>query len=348
MVKENTIKDTIKDLNKKYGGDCVTSGGGIDVEFIDTGCFSLNHILGCGGFPRGRVVEIFGKESSGKTTMALFFAAQVQKNGGTVVWVDAEACFDSNYAEKIGVDTKKLVLNRPMSGEEAFTVLEKMILTNDVDLVVVDSVAALVPQKELDGDIEDVNVALQARLMSKGLRVITSALAETKTSVLFINQIRQKIGIFYGPSDVTCGGNALKFYSSIRLSVRKGNKKDFILNDNNDVIGNTLYLKCEKNKVGLPFRETSLDLYFSEGIDIIGDILDFALKNSIVKKSGITYNYKDVKLGAGRDKAKKFLEDNGEVLNSIKTELESLMSKTSDVAVEVVKDEESEKKEDKK
>lgn len=334
--KNNSINDAMKEINKKYGGDSVIKGNDMVVEAIPTECMSLDWVMGCGGFPRGRIVEVYGQESSGKSTMALFFAAQIQKQGGTVVWIDAEQSFDSEYSKKIGVDTEKLIVNRPMSGEEAFNVLDKMIKTNSVDLIVVDSVSALVPQKELDGNVEDVTIALQARLMSKGLRMITGELAKTKTSVIFINQLRDKIGVQWGSPTVTTGGKALKFYASIRLAVRKGGK---ILNSSKDVIGNILKIKAEKNKVGLPFRETELELFFNKGLDIVGDILNFAIKNSIVKKSGITYNYRDVKLGVGKDKSKKYLEENEEVLNSIRGELVNLMANPSGEPVEVVEDE---------
>lgn len=330
--KTNAVKDVIKELNKKYGKEAVVEGEGMVVEAIPTECMSLDWVLGCGGFPRGRIMELYGQESSGKSTMALFFAAQIQKQGGTVVWVDAEQSFDSNYAKKIGVNTKDLIVNRPMSGEEAFNVLEKMIKTNSIDLIVVDSVSALVPQKELDGQVEDVTIALQARLMSKGLRMITGGLARTKTSVIFINQLRDKIGVVYGVPTTTTGGKALKFYASIRLSVRKGSK---ILNSSKDVIGNVLKIKGEKNKVGLPFRETELELFFNKGLDIVGDTLNFAISNKVVKKDGITYSYKKIKLGVGKDKSKKYLEENEEVLKSIKEDLVKLTSTPSDVPVEV-------------
>jgi len=308
----------MKELNKKYGDDSIIEGGNIVVEATPTGCLSLDWVMGCGGFPRGRIVEIYGQESSGKTTMSLFFAAQVQKRGGKVFWIDAEQCWDSEYARKIGVDTDSLILHRPMSGEEGFDALEKMIKTNEIDLIVVDSVAALVPQDELDGEIADKSIALQARLMSKGLRMITGILAKTKTSVIFINQLRDKIGVQWGTPTTTTGGKALKFYASIRLAVKKGDK---IISSNKDVIGNSLKIKVEKNKVGLPFRETELELFFYKGLDLVGDLVNFGIKNNVISKTGSTYFYHDVKLGVGKDKVKEYLEGDEEVLNLIREEI---------------------------
>lgn len=334
--KDNAISDTIKELNKQYGDDSVVEGGNIEVEAIKTGSISLDWVLGCGGFPRGRIVEVYGESSTGKSTLALFIAAQVQKNEGRVLWLDAEQCYDSAYAEKIGIDTKKLILSRPMSGEEGFTILEKFIKTGDIDLIVVDSVAALVPQDELDGNVEDKSIALQARLMSKGLRMITGILAKTKTSVIFINQLRDNIGAFgWGPKTTSTGGKALKFYASIRLAVKNGGK---ILTSNKEAIGSLLKIKAEKNKVGFPFRETELELFFRKGLDLVGDVLDFSLKNGVVSKSGSTYSYRDVKLGVGRDKAKEYLEGNKEVLDLIRDEVVKVTAKVSGVPVEVVEE----------
>jgi recombination protein RecA len=317
--KDEAIQEVMKELNKKYQEDSVTQGEEIIIDTIPTNCLSLDWILGCGGFPRGRIIEVYGQESSGKTTMALFIAAQVQKKGGRVFWVDAECCMDSEYSKKIGVDTKNLIIHKPMSGEEGFDALEKMIKTNSIDLIVVDSVAALVPQEELDGDIGDKKIALQARLLSKGLRAITGILSQTKTSIIFINQLRDNLMTFgYGPKTITPGGKALKFYASVRLAVRKGKK---IEGENKDIIGNQLIVKAEKNKVGLPFRETTLDLYFSKGIDIVGDLIDFGNKIGVVERTGNSYIFKEVKLGGSRDKARDFLEKNPEVADLIKEEI---------------------------
>ncbi len=337
--RDDAIAEATKELNKKYREDSVIKGGNIKVDAIPTQSLSLDWVMGCGGFPRGRIVEVYGEASSGKSTMALFIAAQVQKNGGKVCWVDAEQCFDSSYSEKIGVNTKELILNQPLSGEEGFNVIEKMIETNSIDLIVVDSVSALVPQDELDGSIEDKNIALQARLMAKGLRVITGILAKTKTSVIFINQLRDKIGVMsWGPKTTTTGGKALKFYASIRLAVKNGGK---IITSSKEVIGSKLKIKAEKNKVGLPFRETEIELYFGKGIDLIEDTLDFAERNGVVKKVGSTYSYRDVKLGVGREKAKEYLEGNKEVLDLIREEILKAVAVVSDTPVAVVEEEET-------
>jgi len=314
--KDKKIEETIKELQKKYGDDSVIKGKEILVETIDTGCVSLNHVLACGGFPRGRIIEAYGMESAGKSLLALFIAAQVQKNGGRVFWIDAEFCFNTDYAEKIGVDIKNLIIHKPMNAEEGFDALEKMIKTNSVDLIVVDSVAALVPQEELDGEIGDKKIALQARLLSKGLRAITGMLSQTKTSVIFINQLRDNLMTFgYGQKNTTPGGRALKFYASIRLSVRKGKK---ILNSKKEIVGNELIIKAEKNKVGLPFRETTLDLFFAKGIDTIGDLINFAIQNNIIQKEGNTYSFGDVKLGVGLEKVKEYVRQDKKLVEEIK------------------------------
>lgn len=317
MSEENSIDKTIKDLNKKHSGRTVQMSKenmiNTNIEAVPTGCFAIDNIFGCGGLPRGRIIEIFGQESSGKSSMALFFVATVQKAGGKCVWVDAEYAFSNEHASKIGVNVEDLIISQPETGEEALDVVDKMAFTGDIDLIVVDSVAAMVPGKELEGEITDLQMALQARMMSKGLRMITGNLSKTKTAVIFINQVRDKVGIIFGKKDTTPGGKALKFFSSVRIEVKKG--KNIIEND--EVVGNLITMCGVKNKVGYPFRKAELDLYYLSGIDVEGVAFDEAVKEGVIIKTGNTYTFEDVKLGVGRDSAKKYFKEHKEVLDKI-------------------------------
>ncbi len=304
------LEDALKELNKSYGEGTVASikdRGGAKIEAIPTNCMTLDWIFGCGGLPRGRIIELYGKESSGKSTMAMFLVGQVQKQGGKAVWIDAEFSFSDKYAKNLGVDTDALILSLPEYGEQALEIARKTIATNEIDIVVIDSVAGLTPKKELEGDIEKQDIALQARMMSKALRVLGSSIAQTKTVMLMINQTRERIGVFWGNPETTPGGKALKFYASARIKVRPG--KDPILNSSKTVVGNHLVIKATKNKVGMPFREGEIDLYFNKGIDLVSDLFDTAVRYEVISRAGASYSFGDKKLGVGRDTAKKMLED---------------------------------------
>lgn len=312
-----SIAETMKDLNKKYQADSVVFGDDMaqEIESIDTNCYSLNKIFGCGGLPKSRCIEIYGSESSGKTSLALYLVAQIQKKKGRALWIDAEAAWSSEYAKKIGVDTEDLVVSSPMSGEEGLDIVEKMVATGAFAVVVIDSVAALVPQREIDGDISDVTIALQAKMMSRHLRIITSVAAKTKTCIIYINQTRDNLMTFgYGNKVSTPGGKALKFFASVRLEVKIMNK----IKPGEDVVGNHLKISATKNKVGPPFRSAEIDLFFARGIDTVGDILDCAVAQKKVDVSGRTHSYKEVKMGTSRDEAKVYLENNPQTLEEIK------------------------------
>lgn len=319
--KNKAIEDAIKKLNKEFGDDAILRGEDKDALVIDaipTNCISLDHVLACGGLPRGRIMEVFGEESSGKSTLCMFLVSQVQKSGGKCVWIDAECSFSRNYAVNVGVDVDDLILSQPTSGEAGLKMVKSMVETNAIDLIVVDSVAALVPQKELDGEISDAEMAQQARMMSKALRVLAGTISRTKTIVIFINQLRDKIGIYFGNKHSTPGGKALKFYSSIRLEVKRGKK---ILEGKDNVIGNWMHIKAVKNKTGNPFRETEFELIYSKGVDMAGDLLDFATKKGLVERSGNSYNYGETKLGVGRDSSKEFLVEHPDIYNQINQEI---------------------------
>lgn len=312
-----SLKDVFKTINKKYGEDAVgfaAENKDMEIEVWDTNCFSLNHVLGNGGLAKGRVYEFFGEPSSGKTTAALFLIAQIQKAGGKAAFLDAEFSFNLDHAAKIGVNTEELIFAQPNSGEEAFELIEKLVHTGEVSIIVVDSTAALVPSRELEGAIEDSNVALQARMISKGLRMITGAVAKTKTIVIFISQVRSKIGSFAGPSSESSGGNALKFYASVRLDVRKIKG----IKDDDKVIGNRLKIVATKNKVAAPFGEAEVDLYFTSGFDLLGEALDYGEVIGAVVRSGNSYIFEGEKIGVGREASKLYLMANNEVYEKLK------------------------------
>ena len=314
------LNEAIKKINKKYNNSSVMKVGAMeytDIKTFSTGCHSLDWVFACGGLPVGRVIEIYGAPSSGKTSMALFILGQVQKQKGKVMFIDMEASFDKSFSEKLGVDADNLFLSQPETGEEAFSIIEDIAKTNEMDVIVVDSVSSLVPRKELEGGVEKENIALQARLISKGLRIITGILSRSNTTVIFINQVRMKTGVMFGNPETTSGGKSLKFYSSIRFKVR-GQK---IKGKNDEIIGSKLFVDCVKNKTGTPFRKTELDLLFESGIDLAGDILDTGIEKDIIEKVGNTYTYGKEKMGVGREQAKKFLSDNPDVVSKIKKEL---------------------------
>jgi recombination protein RecA len=307
-----------------------------DVDVVPTGCLSLDVALGVGGLPRGRVIEIYGPESSGKTTLTLHAIAEVQKMGGTAAFIDAEHAMDPAYAAKIGVKIDELLISQPDNGEQALEILETLVRSGGVDVVVVDSVAALVPKNEIEGEMGDQHMGLQARLMSQALRKLTSIVAKTKTVVIFINQIRMKIGVVFGNPETTTGGNALKFYSSLRIEVRRSAQ----IKQNDKVIGNQVNVKVVKNKVAPPFRVTTFDIMYNEGISLAADMVDFGTLQGVVSKNGNSYSYGDTKLGVGREAAKTFLKANPTVMAEIREKV--LAAVQSGEGIKVVAEEAAE------
>lgn len=312
--KQKALEAAIGQLEKEFGKGAVMKLGdskaSMSVETVPTGSLSLDIALGMGGIPRGRIIEIYGPESSGKTTVALHMIAEVQKRGGIAGFVDAEHALDPAYAKNIGVDIDNLYISQPDSGEQALEITETMVRSGAVDIIVVDSVAALTPQAEIDGEMGDSHVGLQARLMSQALRKLTSAVSKTKCIVIFINQLREKIGVMFGNPETTTGGRALKFYASIRLDVRRIET----LKAQGEVIGNRTRIKVVKNKIAPPFKEAQFDIMFGKGISRSGDILDLAVENNIIDKSGAWFAYEGNKIGQGRENAKKYLEANPDVM----------------------------------
>ena len=288
-----------------------------DVNVIPTGSIGLNIALGVGGYPRGRIIEIYGPESSGKTTLAIHAIAEAQKAGGIAAIIDAEHAFDRFYAEKLGVDVNNLLISQPDSGEQALEIADQLIRSSAIDIIVVDSVAALTPKAELDGDMGDNKVGLQARLMSQALRKLTASINKTNTTCIFINQLREKIGVMFGNPETTTGGNALKFYSSVRLDIRKTS----VIKDGENSLGSQTRVKVVKNKVAPPFRKAEFDIMYGEGVSRSGELIDLGVEAGVVKKSGAWFSYGDVKLGQGRDAAKKTLEDNAELSAEIEAKI---------------------------
>jgi recombination protein RecA len=306
-------------INKQFGDGAIRRLGDtktVDVELFGSGSLSLDLALG-GGYPKGRILEIYGPESSGKTTLALHAIAEVQKKGGTAAFIDAEHALDPAYARKLGVDTDNLLVSQPDNGEQALEIAETLVRSNAVDIVVVDSVAALVPQAEIDGDMGDSHMGLQARLMSQALRKLTGIISKSRTTVLFINQIRMKIGVMFGNPETTTGGNALKFYTSIRLDIRRTGQ----IKSGEEIVGNRTKVKVVKNKIAPPFRIAEFDIMYNEGISREGDVLDLAAQHEIVGKSGAWFDYKDAKIGQGREATKQYLRENPKVLAEIEAKV---------------------------
>ena len=334
-------------IERQFGKGAVMKLGDpsvqMNVETIPTGSLSLDLALGLGGIPKGRIVEIYGPESSGKTTVTLHMIAEVQKRGGMAGFIDAEHALDPVYAKNIGVDIDNLYISQPDCGEQALEITETMVRSGAVDIIVVDSVAALVPKAEIDGDMGDSHVGLQARLMSQALRKLTAVISKSNCTVVFINQLREKVGIMFGNPETTTGGRALKFYSSVRLDVRRIES----LKQGGEVIGNRTRVKVVKNKIAPPFKEAEFDIMFGEGISVVGDILDLAAENNIVNKSGAWYAYEGNKIGQGRENAKQYLRDNPAVCTEIERKVRELFNLDTDKAEETSQAAEVEKKADK-
>ncbi|MDR1645460.1 MAG: recombinase RecA [Tannerellaceae bacterium] len=314
--KLKAIRAAMDKIEKTYGKGSIMKMGDEtveQVEVIPSGSIALNAALGVGGYPRGRVIEIFGPESSGKTTLAIHAIAEAQKAGGLAAFIDAEHAFDRFYAEKLGVDIDNLYISQPDNGEQALEIAEHLIRSSAVDIIVIDSVAALTPKAELEGEMGDSKMGLQARLMSQALRKLTGAISKTNTTCIFINQLRDKIGVMFGNPETTTGGNALKFYASVRVDIRRGTP----LKDGEEVKGNQTKVKVVKNKVAPPFRRAEFDIMFGEGISRAGEIVDLGAELNIIKKSGSWYSYNDAKLGQGRDAAKQCLSDNPELADEL-------------------------------
>ncbi|MBP1629943.1 MAG: recA [Bacteroidetes bacterium] len=331
MAKENSIdaakleklkvlQSTIDKIEKNYGKGSIMKLGDkavSEVEYISTGSISLDVALGIGGYPKGRVVEIYGPESSGKTTLAIHAIAEAQAKGGIAAFIDAEHAFDSTYAQKLGVDVQNLFISQPDNGEQALEITDNLIRSGAIDIIVIDSVAALTPKSEIDGEMGDSKMGLQARLMSQALRKLTSTISKTNCCCIFINQLRDKIGVMFGSPETTTGGNALKFYSSVRLDIRRIQA----IKDGDQNVGNRVRVKVVKNKVAPPFRQVEFDLMFGQGISKVGEIVDLGVEKGVIKKSGSWFSYGETKLGQGRDGVKQLLIDNEELSAELESQI---------------------------
>jgi recombination protein RecA len=321
LKKDKAIDLAISQIEKQFGkGSIMRLGGDTvirDIPAIPTGSLSLDLALGVGGIPRGRVIEIFGPEASGKTTLTLHIIAEAQKKGGIAAFIDAEHALDVTYARKLGVRTDDLLISQPDTGEQALEIAEVLVRSGAIDCLVVDSVAALVPRAELEGEMGDAHMGLQARLMSQALRKLTAAISKSLTSVIFTNQIRMKIGVMFGNPETTTGGNALKFYASLRLDIRRIGA----IKDGEDIVGNRTRVKVVKNKMAPPFKEVEFDILYGEGISKAGDVLDLAVSDNIVEKSGAWYSYKDERIGQGRENARLFLKEHQQVMEEIEKKI---------------------------
>ncbi len=325
LEKLKALQAAMEKIEKNFGHGSIMKMGDDKVEDVDvipTGSIGLNAALGVGGYPKGRIIEIYGPESSGKTTLAIHAIAEAQKAGGIAAFIDAEHAFDRFYAQKLGVDIDNLYISQPDNGEQALEIADQLIRSSAIDIIIIDSVAALTPKGEIEGEMGDNKVGLQARLMSQALRKLTSSISKTKTTCIFINQLREKIGIMFGNPETTTGGNALKFYSSVRLDIRKGQA----IKDGDNVLGNTVKVKVVKNKVAPPFRKAEFDIMFGEGISRTGEIIDLGAELGIIKKSGSWFSYENQKLAQGRDAAKKLLADNPELAEELEAKILAKLS----------------------
>lgn len=316
-AKEKALENAMHQITREFGAGAIMRlgdmKGKLDIDVIPTGSLALDIAVGVGGYPRGRVVEIYGPESSGKTTLALHAIAEAQKAGGVAAFIDAEHAMDPIYAHHLGVDTKGLLISQPDSGEQALSICEQLVRSGAVDIIVIDSVAALVPKQEIEGDISDQSVGLQARLMSKALRKLTGIISKSRAIVIFINQIREKVGVMFGNPETTTGGRALKFYSSVRIEIRRGE----VIKNGTESIGNRTRVKVVKNKVAPPFKTAEFDIMYGEGISKEGTLLDIATNMDIIQKSGAWYSYKGTRISQGREAAKNYLKENPEVTKEI-------------------------------
>jgi recombination protein RecA len=327
--KEKTLDLAISQIEKQFGQGAIMRMGEdtiIKIDSISTGSISLDAAIGIGGIPRGRITEIYGPESTGKTTLALHVVAEAQKTGGYAAFIDAEHAMDPEYAKKLGVDIENLLISQPDTGEQALDIAETLVRSSALDVIVIDSVAALVPKAELDGDMGDTHVGLQARLMSQALRKLTGTVSKSRTSVIFINQIRYKIGVMFGSPETTSGGNALKFYSSLRLDIRRIAQ----IKEADQVVGNRTRVKVVKNKVAPPFKTTEFDIMYGEGISYEGDLLDLAVQADIVNKTGAWFSFNDDKIGQGRENAKRYLKENEKSCSEIETAVRAFIGLDTD------------------
>ncbi len=323
-AKLKALQLTLDKLDKTYGKGTVMKLGDTaveEIEVIPSGSLGIDLALGVGGYPKGRIIEIYGPESSGKTTLTLHAIAEAQKNGGIAAFIDAEHAFDRFYAQKLGVDIDNLIISQPDNGEQALEITENLIRSGAIDLVVVDSVAALTPKSEIEGEMGDSKMGLHARLMSQALRKLTSTISKTNCTVFFINQLREKIGVMFGNPETTTGGNALKFYASVRLDIRRSTQ----IKDGDNIVGNRTKVKVVKNKVAPPFKTAEFDIMYGEGVSKVGEILDLAVEYEIVKKSGSWFSYGDTKLGQGRDAVKSLIKDNPELMEELETKIKELI-----------------------
>lgn len=322
--KLKALQLTMEKLDKTYGKGTVMKMGDepvVEVEVISTGSLTLDLALGVGGFPKGRVIEVYGPESSGKTTLAIHAIAECQKNGGIAAFIDAEHAFDQFYAAKLGVDIDNLIISQPDNGEQALEITDNLIRSGAIDLIVIDSVAALTPKAEIEGEMGDSQMGLQARLMSKALRKLTGSINKAKCCCIFINQLRDKIGVMFGNPETTTGGNALKFYSSVRVDIRRSSQ----LKEGDEVIGNRVKVKVVKNKVAPPFRKAEFDIMYGEGISKVGEIIDLGVDLNIIKKSGSWFSYGETKLGQGRDSVKGLILDNPELMEELENKIKEAL-----------------------
>ncbi len=328
MDRQKALDAALAQIDRAFGkGSAMRLGSRdkIDIETISTGSLGLDIALGIGGLPRGRIVEIYGPESSGKTTLALHAVAEAQRMGGTAAFVDAEHALDPVYAKKLGVNVDELIVSQPDTGEQALEITDTLVRSNAIDILIIDSVAALVPRAEIEGEMGDSHVGLQARLMSQSLRKLTGSISKSKCLVIFINQLRMKIGVMYGNPETTTGGNALKFYASIRLDIRRTGQ----IKDRDDIIGNATRVKVVKNKLAPPFKQVEFDIMYGEGVSKVGEVLDLGVKAGLIEKSGAWFSYDSIRIGQGRENAKTYLKENPEMFAKIE---QSIRGRTSQVA----------------